>query len=159
MADLSELAALRDWITEHLASSDDFRGVKVLSRKVGNLQNQIERELGKTKIVAVVLIPSAKSNARQSQRPILDPVQIIVRIAEDPLLNKTGKSSAYLAERAMALLQFRKPTVPGADLIHPHDDTLRQLAIIPAKPDEEEAEDFDGWDARFHTKLALQPAS
>jgi hypothetical protein len=175
MAATSELYALRDWVTSYLETAVDydssvpFEGVPVLSRKTGDLANQIETELSQTGsgILAVVMFPQGKVMPRQSARPVLDPVPFRVRLVEDTLFNKTGKTTGYLAERALAMLQWVTPdktAVPGGYIIQPVDPGMLELILISkpgADPSKSDAENstLAAWDVFFQTKLALQPAA
>lgn len=161
MANTSELAALRDAITAKLAASSDFSGITVLSRKTGDLANEIERSLAELGVYASVIFSEAQPKNRQSQRPVLDPVKFQVRCVADRLINSTGKDAEFLAERALAILQWWTPDandVPGGYMLQPVPPGIREIFII-GKPGDEKSEDLEGFDVFFETKLALTPAT
>lgn len=153
----SEIETLRDEITAKVGGLTEFAGINVLSRKTGDLQNAIERDLGRLGVACIVMIPQAIAKPRQSQRPVLDPVKVRLRCIEDKLINLTGKSALYLSERGLAGLQMWQPTTPGASLLIPVEPGILEINLI-GKPDEDAQEDYAGYDVFFETKLALSPA-
>jgi len=154
----SKLEALRDAVTEHLSGRARIgrAGVTVLSRKVANLQAQIEEQLGRLGICAVVLVPGADGNARQSIQGYLDPVRVVVRCVEDTLLNRTGIGAMELAEEVYAALVHWQPPVAGAALLSPEKNAIRELNLI-GKLEEEADEDLFGFDVNLTSKIALPP--
>lgn len=153
---ISEPEALRDYLVEHLTGKDDLRGWKVNSRRVAKLQNEIERSLARDGNSVVVLIPTLKPVAIQGATLLCDPANIIVRITEDGLKNKTGKSAFYIATRVFALLQLHKPPFHFVSEINVTE--LRELNII-GKLDEEDEDDLAGWDVLAQCRLSIQPRS
>jgi hypothetical protein len=154
---LSEPEQLRDYLVELLQGKSDLTGAKILSRKVANLQNQIEIALGKEALLILVLIPSLKPKRHQSGTLFIDPANIIIRITENVLLNKTGLSALYTATRVAAALQLHQPRFPWCGEITVTD--LRELNIISAKPEDEEQDDYAAWDVIAQTKLSILPRS
>jgi hypothetical protein len=153
----SEPEQLRDHLAELLTGKSDLFGAKILSRKVANLQNQIEISLAKEGLLILVLIPSLKPKAHQSATLLCDPANITVRVVENVLLNKTGRSAFYIATRVAALLQLHTPPFTWCGEITVSE--LRELNIISAKPEEDEEDDYSAWDVLARTRLSIHPRS
>lgn len=154
---LSEPELLRDYLVGHIEGKSDCAAARVLSRKIANLARQIEVSLAKEGLLILVILPSLKPKAHQSATLFIDPVSIIIRVTENVLLNKTGRSALYIATRVAAILQLHKPPFPWCGEITVTD--IRELNIISAKPEEDEDDDYTGWDVIAQTKLSLQPRS
>jgi hypothetical protein len=154
---LSEPEQLRDWLVSTLTTNADFQGVKVLSRKVANIQNEIAVNLGKDAALVLVLIPSAMPTGINSTAVVLDPVRIIFRCVTG-ISNKTGKSAFYLATRVAKAMQMKRPPFDWVNgPLRPEEPGMRELNIVPADPAKDEDNTFAGWDVFYATKLTIAP--
>lgn len=155
----SEPEILRDHLVELLAGKSDFDGAKILSRKVADLQNQIATSLGKEGLLILVMIPSLKPKMAQSATILIDPAEIIVRVVENPLINrrKTGKTALQIACRVSAALQLHCPPFPWCGEITVTE--LRELNVISGNPEQDEEDDYSGWDVLARTRLSINPRS
>lgn len=156
----SKLEELRDAITARLDGLSDFNGVTVLSRKTGDLQNQIESALAQIGACVIVMVPSATPRRYQSNRVYLDPVRVIIRTAENVTINQgeTGskKGALLLAEMVLSQLQQWEPPLDDSAPLIALEDGIRELNVIPL-PEEGETSDVHAYDITFTTKLALLP--
>lgn len=152
---LSEPEIVRDYLVELLEGKGDLAGAKILSRRVANLQAEIETSLERDGLLALVLIPTLKPAKYQSGTLLCDPANIVVRVTENPTFNKSGKSALYLATRVAAALQLHKPPFPfcGEIIV----DDLRELNILTADPEKEDENEYAGWDVLAHTRLSIAP--
>lgn len=150
----SELSTLAEGVAALISGHPEFSGVTVITRKAGNVVNQIQRALAKEKLCVVVLDPSAKVIQWQGQRPVWE-VTLVVRAVENVLLNSTGRSAMEVGERIAVCLRALTPAVPGAHLLTP---TTIEPINIAASAEQDEESDYAGCEITFTTKLALQPA-
>lgn len=156
---ISEPELLRDHLVEYLGTKDDLSAARILSRKVADLRNEITRTLARDGLLVLVMVSDSDARGDQSARVVLDPVHIIIRVTENVLLNKTGVSAHYVATRIVAELTQYKPPYPWAALLIPQRPTLRELNIISSLEDDDDSDEYAGWDVRFTTKIALPPRS
>ncbi|CAN5545466.1 hypothetical protein BH09VER1_BH09VER1_24580 [soil metagenome] len=154
---LCEPEILRDYLVDLLQGKSDLAGAKILSRKVANLQSQIEEALAREGVLILVLIPSLKPKQFQAGRIYCDPASIVIRCTADGIKNKTGKSAFYYACRVAALLELHTPPFDFCGEISITD--MRELNIISSKAEKEDDEDVAGWDVIAQTKLSIQPRS
>lgn len=156
---LSEPELLRDYYADYLSGISDLASAKVLSRKVANLQNEIERSLAKEGLCVLVTVLTAQATGDQSSRVVLDPTNFVFRVTENVLFNRQngGPSALYIATRIAALLTHHKPPFPWAGLLIPGKPTIRELNILTNLEEEEDSDDYSGFDVFFTTKVAIQP--
>ena len=153
---LSEPEQLRAWIAETMRRRADFQGITILERRTADLANEIERSLRKDKALIVVLAPEAKVSGINSKTVFLE--QSIIARCITGLGNKTGKSALYWACRVAANFQLERPPFDfcHSALTSP-DPGLRELNIIPNRPEDDESEDYAGWDVFLEAKISLKP--
>ncbi len=126
----SILEQLRDRCVDRASAKDDFRGVTILSRKKGDLLATMLSAMSKSGVVILVSVPSALPDNSQTERVILDPVDVIFEISENVPLNQlptgTQKGAMYLAERIAANFKFWEP--------FPDDLENAGTVLMPAPP-------------------------
>jgi len=154
---LTEPELLRDYLVDYLGTKDDLAGGKINSRKVANLQNEIERSLARDGNSITVFVPTLKPKPYQSAAILCDPAHIVVRVTVDGLKNKTGKSALFFATRIAAHLQLHTPPFPFVGEIIVTE--LRELNIISGDPNKEDEDDLSGWDVLAQCRLSLTPRS
>lgn len=151
----SELETLRDAIVARLES--ELVGVPILSRKTGDLQNQIDRELGKLGLVVIVSVHGFAPKGQQSSVVIFDPVSVSVIITEDPLLHTSEPHAAEVAQKAAIALHNWRADFDGAHLLLSEDPGYSEFPV-PRGEGADASEDLIGWSGFYRTKLALRTA-
>lgn len=158
-APLSEMELLRDYLTELLKGRGDLAGVAVLSRRSANLVNEIERALSKDNgLLALVILPAARPKNHQSAAVAVE-VDIIIRITENVLLNKSGRTAMGIACSVVSALQLHNPAFPWARIIQSREPGMREINVLPSLDAEDDSDDYAGWDCFFRCEISLTPRS
>lgn len=155
---LSEPEMLRDHLVQLLEGKGDFGGAKILSWAFADLRKEITRSLAKDGLMVAVILPAATVAKQQSASAKLQQ-DIIVRVVEAPLLNrkKTGKSAHYITSRVVAHFNNHRPPFDWCGSIQPKSPGMRQLNVVASLDENDDSDDYDGWDAFFETWVALLP--
>jgi hypothetical protein len=148
---------LREYLVGLLKNKHEFSGAKILSRKVANLQREIETSLARDGLLILVLIPELTPTAWQSGTVKFDPVEVRIRVTENVLINSArgGATAMQTACRVMAWMMNHKTPFPWCGVIQP--TAMRELNIIPSSPEEDEDDDYAAWDCIFKTQIIIMP--
>lgn len=150
------LAAIQAALQARLSSHEWFADIPVLTEAKGDLENEIARALGtvtetNSKIGAcvVILTPTAHCKNQNAPGPCLDPLNIVVDVLEDVLINQgdtgTKKHAAEIVEMVLRRIHwFIDPDVNAAFVAAP--DAFKIINSDPLT-----------YEVNFQTKLALKP--
>lgn len=128
------LETLRDEVAAYFAGRPAFAGIKVLTRRAGDLANQFENELGKVGVVMEIALEDAVPRLSQGMDVVFDPVTLLAEITEDWLVNNrapngTGKGALLLAEAVLAEGKYWAPPSAGGGVLMPRADGIRQPPV------------------------------
>lgn len=88
--------------------------IPVLTEKIRDLENEIQRKLSTLGVSVIIVTPTATVEYPNIPGPEFSSVSIVARVVESPLLNTTGQPAAYVAEIVARLLHNYRPTVQGS---------------------------------------------
>jgi hypothetical protein len=111
------LEDLQKAITERLKGSAHLAGIAVLSREIGDIENEIEVQLAKIGLTLFVSEVELGGISGDFPEVSADEAQFTVSIYEDATTNTSGKSMAAVREIVMRRLHHFTPGVEGAGII------------------------------------------
>lgn len=114
MPETSILEALQQQMADVLTADPYFDSIPVIPENVGDIENEIERGLGKLGIVVVIVAPTASTGqTREVPGPYYDEINLVCAVTENVLLNRsvngTNKHNLAVAEHVAAILHRFKP--------------------------------------------------
>lgn len=138
---MSRLLDIQEEAANRLRSRSAFADVEVLTRRKGDILNDIEAALGRLGIVAYVFPPLPKRANGNLPGPIFDELELRVKIIESPTLNQTAATAHGLMEdTCRALHHWRGPTNQNlfycdGDSIIPEDAAAETIFDIVFRSD------------------------
>ena len=127
------LSEIQDEAARLLAADERLSGVDILTERLGDLENQIAIRVGKIGLAIVVITPDAQVRGGSAPGPLLNPINIVVEVAELPAVNRGPRGrnlpAADAAETVAAVLHAanRRGTPP----VHPLE--ARRIRLVPSK--------------------------
>ena len=130
----SVLTTLQGATAKILAADKFFQRVEPLTENLGDINNQIKIALSKLGVSVLVLTPGAEGESTNAPGPILNPVNLVVAIFENVLLNRgergTKVPAAEFAEYIAWLLHYPNHAATRQD---DFPLTFRRIRLVPDK--------------------------
>lgn len=123
---------LQDKVKARLAADSFFDGVDILTEKIGDIENKIERDLGRLGLAVVVLSPRGTRAGTDDRRsiPFLR-IQITVSVVENVPVNTGDKKAMDVVKRAIEVLHNSRESDGRSGPVFFLEDDALQLVPDP----------------------------
>jgi hypothetical protein len=134
------LKTIQDETAAHLAADERLSGVAILTEAKGNVVAEIEKAIAKLGICCVVLTPDAQVRGGSSPGPYLSPINVVVEVSENVLINNgptgTKLPASVLAENVLEILHeanrlLQDPPLPPSQ----YPLTGTRIRLVPESSD------------------------
>jgi hypothetical protein len=126
------LTTIQQAIADRLKTDRFFSDIPILTEKIGDIENEIQRQLGAIGVVVIVITPTANVVYTAPPGPYWHDIHVVVRVVENVVINQgqngTKKPASDIAEIISAMIHLYQPPPPVSALYCTPDHSLSLVA-------------------------------